>query len=71
MKPRHSRSDKSPQTELKGVVKKMSGELTSNPKLEEEGRAEMLGEKTDNRSKSPSKEQIGRNALNPDPHRRG
>jgi hypothetical protein len=45
---------------MKGVVKKMTGKLTSDPKLEAEGQAEMLGK---SRPEHP--------APNPDPHRRG
>jgi len=51
-------------SELKGVVKRMTGRLTSDPQLEEQGRKEMLG---------PA-ESRGRGAwrrLDPDPHRRG
>ena len=53
-------SNRSP--EFKGVVKKITGNLTSDTKLEREGREEMLGRaaKTDNHKRT-----------NPDPHRRG
>ena len=56
-------------TEFKGVVKKITGKLTNRPKLEEEGRAEMLG---DRRRASNKRHPVGkRRRLNPDPHRRG
>ncbi|HTD65810.1 MAG TPA: hypothetical protein VK846_04675 [Candidatus Limnocylindria bacterium] len=47
--------------EFKGVVKKLTGRVTNNPKLEEEGRTEMLGNKPDSR----------RHISEQDPHRRG
>jgi uncharacterized protein YjbJ (UPF0337 family) len=48
-------------TELRGVVKKITGRLTSNPKLEREGQTEMTGGSARPR----------RASRNPDPHRRG
>ena len=53
--------------EFKGVVKKTTGKLTSNRRLEEEGREEMLG----SRGSRPSPPRKKRPRLDPDPHRRG
>jgi uncharacterized protein YjbJ (UPF0337 family) len=53
--------------EFKGVVKKITGKLTSDASLEREGREEMLGPK---KSISASRDR-GRRRANPDPHRRG
>ena len=53
-------------SEFKGVVKKIAGKLTSNTRLETEGREEMLGRRSD-----ASQQGKGRRRLNPDPHRRG
>jgi hypothetical protein len=50
--------------EFKGVVKKITGALTNQPELEQEGRAEMIGRKRTGAKRTPPK-------LNPDPHRRG
>jgi uncharacterized protein YjbJ (UPF0337 family) len=55
------KSSKHEATELRGVVKKMTGRLTNDPKLEREGETEMTGGST----RSP------RATRNPDPHRRG
>ncbi len=53
-------------SEFKGVVKKITGKLTSNQGLEREGREEMSGRP----SKSTSQSKVG-SGVNPDPHRRG
>lgn len=59
MKSRSPRKDlKQEPPELRGVVKKMAGRLTNDPKLEQEGRTEMNGD-----GQRPTR--------NPDPRRRG
>ena len=65
MKPR-SESSNGPgrSAEFKGVVKKMTGKLTSNPELEREGDTEMMGDEG-------RTEKARRGQTNPDPHRRG
>jgi hypothetical protein len=55
--------------EFKGVVKKITGTLTSRPDLEAEGRAEMLGHRRHFRKRAGPAAKPAR--LNPDPHRRG
>lgn len=70
MKKRSAHSAAGHGPEFKGVVKKMAGKLTSNPALEEEGRAEMLGARHGPTGK-PSASDGKRLRLNPDPHRRG
>jgi len=47
-------------SEFKGVVKKITGKLTNDAKLEREGREEMLEGKSSHRQQK-----------SPDPHRRG
>jgi len=66
MKKRSASSPAGHSSEFKGVVKKIAGKLTSDPRLETEGREEMLGR----RSNSPQGGK-GKRRLNPDPHRRG
>jgi uncharacterized protein YjbJ (UPF0337 family) len=55
-----AKTSKRAPTEMRGVVKKITGRLTSDPKLESEGRAEMTGGTARPRA-----------ARHPDPHRRG
>jgi uncharacterized protein YjbJ (UPF0337 family) len=57
--------------EFKGVVKKMTGKLTSDRRLEEEGRAEMLKGSASPAPSRPTMRRKPRPRLNPDPHRRG
>jgi len=62
MKTRSSKkTSKGEPTELRGVVKKMTGRLTNNPQLEHEGHDEMTG----------GKKSGPRATQHPDPHRRG
>jgi uncharacterized protein YjbJ (UPF0337 family) len=56
-----AKTSKRAPTEMRGVVKKMTGRLTNNGKLESEGHAEMTGGGTRSRHAT----------QNPDPHRRG
>jgi uncharacterized protein YjbJ (UPF0337 family) len=58
-------SNRSP--EFKGVVKKITGKLTSDADLEREGCEEMLDGKSTGRSARTD----NREKTNPDPHRRG
>ncbi|HMJ91156.1 MAG TPA: hypothetical protein VK530_15140 [Candidatus Acidoferrum sp.] len=63
MKHRSPEKDRSrDSSELRGVVKKMTGRLTGNPKLEREGETEMSGAGTKQKSAA---------VRNPDPHRHG
>jgi uncharacterized protein YjbJ (UPF0337 family) len=72
MKKRSSRSGRAGHgDEFKGVVKKMAGKLTSDRRLEEEGRHEMLKGSAPGPSSRPSARRKPRRRLNPDPHRRG
>ena len=57
-------------SEFKGVVKKMTGKLTSNRELEEEGRDEMLGVRTGRKRKANPPAKRSNAQLNPDPYRR-
>jgi uncharacterized protein YjbJ (UPF0337 family) len=50
--------------EFKGVVKKITGRLTNDGKLEREGQEEMQG-------RSLSKPATAKSRANPDPRRRG
>lgn len=55
--------------EFKGVVKTITGKLTSNSGLEREGRQEMLaGRRRATAAKAKAGPPLN---LNPDPHRRG
>jgi uncharacterized protein YjbJ (UPF0337 family) len=58
-------SNRSP--EFKGVVKKITGKLTSDAQLEREGCEEMLDGKSAGRAARPE----DRERTDPDPHRRG
>ncbi len=67
MKKRSSKTAADRHASFKGVVKKIAGKLTSDPKLEQEGREEMLG----SRDSQPSAQSEARRCKAPDPYRRG
>jgi uncharacterized protein YjbJ (UPF0337 family) len=67
MQKRKSAAAKRSKSEFKGVVKKITGKLTSNPALEREGQREMLGKG----ATRPSSRNNGKRRPEPDPHRRG
>jgi uncharacterized protein YjbJ (UPF0337 family) len=69
MKPRTRSRKKSSRSEMKGVVKKMAGKLTSDPAMEQQGREEMLGGRSG--AKSGNAQGRGRKRTNPDPYRHG
>lgn len=67
MKKRSSKTTADRHAPFKGVVKKIAGKLTSDPKLEQKGREEMLG----SQDSQPSAQNKGRRRIDPDPYRRG